>query len=66
MSGRVFPIAGMTGLTVVHSGVRRRAGVVIEDNGDQCVLVRWTDGSMGQGGGTDGWYSRYTLVVQEK
>ncbi|AKU42573.1 hypothetical protein SEA_NOSLEEP_137 [Mycobacterium phage NoSleep] len=36
-----------------------------KDNGGHCVYVRWTDGSMAQGGGTDGWYSRHALMPTE-
>lgn len=50
----------LQGLSVRHRN--GRVGTVLEDNGGHCVYVRWTDGSMAQGGGTDGWYSRHALM----
>ncbi|AYR00246.1 hypothetical protein PBI_PAT3_138 [Mycobacterium phage Pat3] len=50
----------LQGLSVRHGN--GRVGTVLEDNGGHCVYVRWTDGSMAQGGGMDGWYSRHALM----
>ncbi|MCV7174836.1 hypothetical protein [Mycolicibacterium sphagni] len=55
-------LVGIAGRTVRHRD--GRAGRVVHDPGSHCVLVEWSDGSVGQGGGTQGWYSRRALIVQ--
>lgn len=51
----------MLGCNVTQHG-QRRHGIVIEDTGEHCVLVRWHVGKA-ECGGVDGWYSRHNLTV---